>query len=237
MKKNSTQLLNVLINIVIPVVILVRFSTEQYLGPIWGIIIALAFPISYGIWELRRTKEYNLFSVIGVISIFLTGSMGVLKLPPDWIAIKEAGVPLLLGVLILLFKKRYPFVEKLLHEAIDYKKVHAALEKKDNHKKLKERIEIGTYIVAGSFFLSSFLNFLLAKMLLKSAPGTEAFAAELGKMTALSFPVIALPSMIVMMAALIYIIMGIMKFTGLEMEEIVGGKKVEKAALPSSRPE
>lgn len=230
-KKQENQLLNALINIVIPVVILTKFSSAEYLGPAWGIVVALAFPIAYGIWDLRKTKEYNLFSVIGVISIFLTGGMSLLQLPPNWIAVKEAGVPLLLGILLLLFKKKYPFVEKLLHEAIDEEKVHAKLEKNHTMKKFRTRVNIGTSIVAASFFLSSFLNYLLAKLLLKSEPGTEAFAAELGKMTALSFPVIALPSMIVMMAALAYIIFGITKLTGLEIEEIIGGgekAKVEK---------
>ena len=41
-------------------------------------------------------------------------------------------------------------------------------------------------MIASSFFLSAVLNYSLAKILVKSQPGTEAFNAELGRMTALS---------------------------------------------------
>jgi len=75
-------------------------------------------------------------------------------------------------------------------------------------------------MVAGSFFLSSVLNYILAKIILVSAPGSVAFTEELGKMTALSFPVIALPSTIVLMSALFYLLHHIKKLTHLEAEDI-----------------
>ena len=44
---------------------------------------------------------------------------------------------------------------------------------------------------------------------MKSQPGTEAFATELGKMTGLSFVVIAIPSMLILGAALWYLMKGL----------------------------
>ena len=52
------------------------------------------------------------------------------------------------------------------------------------------------------FFLSSLLNYLLAVIILTAEPGTVAFNEQLGKMTALSFPVIALPATAVLMGNL-----------------------------------
>ena len=83
---------------------------------------------------------------------------------------------------------------------------------------------------AGSFFLSSVLNYGLAKWILVSPPGTEAYTAELGKMTALSYPIIVIPSMIIMMTALFYLMNRVTKLTGLSLEEMM----VEQASKKKS---
>jgi hypothetical protein len=72
--------------------------------------------------------------------------------------------------------------------------------------------------------LSSILNYVLARVLLVGSPGTEEFNAQLGKMTALSYPVIALPAMVIMIAALFYLFRRICQLTHLELEEIVHHK-------------
>jgi L-amino acid N-acyltransferase YncA len=74
--------------------------------------------------------------------------------------------------------------------------------------------------LAASFLLSSILNFFLAVFILKSPPGTAEFNAELGKMTALSYPVIVIPSMVVLGLALWKLLSGIKALTGLQLEEI-----------------
>jgi hypothetical protein len=76
-------------------------------------------------------------------------------------------------------------------------------------------------MVAGSFFLSSLLNYMLATLLITAQPGTVEFNDQLGKMTALSFPVIALPAMLVLMGALFYLFRGITKLTGLSLEDVI----------------
>ena len=81
-----------------------------------------------------------------------------------------------------------------------------------------------SWILAGSFFLSSALNYLLAVIILTADPGTVAFNEQLGKMTALSFPVIALPAMLVLTADLFYLFRGITKLTGMPLEEIIKQK-------------
>ena len=79
-------------------------------------------------------------------------------------------------------------------------------------------------ILAASFFLSSPINYLLAVIILTAEPGTVSFNEQLGKMTALSFPVIALPAMAVMMGNIIYLFRGIKKLTGLDLESILKQK-------------
>ncbi|MDE2817308.1 MAG: hypothetical protein OXK81_11510 [Chloroflexota bacterium] len=49
--KRENPLLSILLNIVIPVIILMRFSSDEWLGPMYGLLVALAFPLAYGIFD------------------------------------------------------------------------------------------------------------------------------------------------------------------------------------------
>lgn len=75
-------------------------------------------------------------------------------------------------------------------------------------------------MLAGSFFMSSLLNYGLAKYLLISIPGTEAYNEELGRMTYLSYIVITIPSMAVLVGALFYLLRSIKRLTHLNFEDI-----------------
>ena len=61
-----------------------------------------------------------------------------------------------------------------------------------------------------------------------SEPGTTAFNEELGRMTALSFPVITVPSITILAFALYYLASGITKQTGLEFQDIFKTKQDEE---------
>ena len=71
-------------------------------------------------------------------------------------------------------------------------------------------------------------NYALAKMIVKSDSGTEAFNNELGRMTLLSYPVIAIPSMIMMLAIFYYIWRTIRQLTDLKLEQVVVGAEDEQ---------
>ena len=83
-------------------------------------------------------------------------------------------------------------------EIIDVEGLKLKLNERGLQNALNSAISKAHKIISFAFFLSATLNFALASYLVKSPVGSEAFNQELGKMTALSFPVIAVPSMIVM---------------------------------------
>lgn len=214
---------NLLLNIVIPTVVMTKFSGEDDLGPMFSIVVALAFPIGYGIWDFAKTRKANFFSILGVISVLLTGTMSLLKFPPEYIAIKEAAIPALFGIATLVsLKTRWPLVKTILlnDQIMQVDKVYSALAQHNTERQFEAKLKNANYMIAGSFFLSSVLNYILARVILVSEPGTVAYTEELGKMTALSFPVIALPSTAVLMAALWYLFSQIRKLTHLELEDI-----------------
>jgi intracellular septation protein A len=228
--KRGGFLSNLAFNIVIPVIILSKFSGPDDLGPAWSIVIALSFPISYGLWDLKQSGKVNAFSILGIVSVFLTGGMSLLELDPKYIAIKEAAIPAIIGIAVLITQKtKYPIVKVLIlnDQIIKTDKLYSALSANNATSQFETILARSSYIVAGSFALSSVLNYVLAKVILVSPPGTTAFSEELGKMTALSYPVIALPSMVVMMLAIWYLFSQINKLTGESLESFIIGAESE----------
>jgi len=216
-------LANLGFNIILPTLVLIQLSQDDRLGPVWALVVALAFPLCFGLRDLVKIRRANLFSVLGVVSVLLTGGMGLLRLDPEYIAIKEAAVPALLGLATLLsLRSRYPLVRTFLYndQVLQVQRVDAALRARHNERAFERRLTVASWLVAGSFFLSAVLNYVLARMILVSPPGSSEFTAELGKMTALSFPVIALPSMVVLMGALFYLLRGIQTLTDLALDDI-----------------
>ena len=217
-------MVDLLVSIVIPSVILMKFSGEDDLGAAQALMLALAFPICWGLFELVRYRKFNFIAMLGVISVFLTGGIGLMELDPKWLAIKEAAVPGLIGVAVLVSTRTsYPLIRTLLYNdrVLDVRRVNQRLEERGLTDIFELRLLKATYFLAGTFFFSSLANYTLAKWIVVSPAGTTAFNEELGRMTLVSYPVIAIPSMIMMMAILFYLWRTIHGLTGLKMEDIV----------------
>src|SRR5690554_2291125 len=222
--KQPGLFVELLFNIVIPSLILMKLSGDSTLGPVNGLIVALLFPLGYGLWDLYQRRKVNMFSLLGLVSVLLTGGISLLELDPKYIAIKEAAIPGIIGLLTLLsIKTRYPVVKVFLYndKLLKVDKIAAALRERGNELAFEKVLRQASYLVAFSFFVSSALNYVLAKLIMVSPPGTVEFNAELGKMTALSFPVIVLPAMIVMASALFFLFRRIRQLTELSIEEVI----------------
>ncbi|MCW8128062.1 VC0807 family protein [Microbulbifer halophilus] len=222
--KKESLLANLLLNIVIPTLILTKLSGDDWLGTKWAIVVALAFPLLYGARDLQRSGKVNFFSALGIISILLTGGISLLELDAKYIAIKEAAIPGLLGIATLgSLYTRWPLVRTLIYNdrILDTARIAESLNGRGNSRAFDRTLQQASWMIAGSFFLSSVLNYVLARILLQSPPGTVAFNEELGRMTALSYPVIFVPSMIILGFTLFFLFRRIGKLTGLKLEEIV----------------
>jgi hypothetical protein len=223
-KKKENIWVNLAFNIIIPAFILSKLSGDNYFGPTIGLIVALSFPLFYGLMDFRARHKVNIFSVLGVTSTLLTGTISLLELDPQYIAIKEATIPGIIFCAVLISTwTNYPLVEKLIfNDAIfDLEKLNAIIETKQMSKKLDAVLKNSSYLVASSFLFSSILNYILAKMIVVSSPGTEAYNGELGKLALYSYPVIALPCTLIMMASLFYLIHHLQKMTGESIEDFL----------------
>lgn len=222
--KRESMLLSLGINIAIPAVILMKLSGENAFGPIGGLVVALAFPLTYGVIDFARRREWNVVSILGFISVLLTGGIGLLQLDPKWIAVKEAAVPAIIGIAVVLsLRTPFPIVRTFLYndKIIRVADVDEALARRGNRAAFDRTLVTASWMLASSFFVSAVLNFVLAKVIVKSQPGTTAFNEELGRMTALSYPVIVVPSMIIMIAALWYLFSRIQRLTDMDLEQIL----------------
>ncbi|MBD0401158.1 VC0807 family protein [Flammeovirga sp. EKP202] len=231
-KKKESPVVSLLLNIVIPSFVMSKLSDPEYLGDLYSVLIAIAFPLVYGIYDFIVRKDISIIAVLGLINVALTGGIKLLHLPADYIAIKEAMIPGVIGVIVFISTfTKYPLVEKLLYNEnfLDVKKIETQLKFRNTRELFEKRLKNTSFMLAGSFFLSSALNYILAKVIVKSDSNTVEFTKELGQMTAWSWVVIAIPSTIVMMGALMYLIKGVKEYTGFEMQEVlVGFEEVEK---------
>ncbi len=221
--KSENPLVSMAFNIILPALILSKLSDADRLGPNLSLIAALSLPLGYFLWDFAKTRKANFISILGFVSILLTGGLGLLQLDGIWFAVKEAAIPGLIAVaLIGSLWTKYPLVRTVLYndKIINVEEVNAELIRANNVPAFNKLLVVTTWILAMSFVLSSILNFALAVFLLKSPTGTVEFNKELAEMTALSWPVIVVPSMIVTMLALWKMLSGIKKLTGLEIEAI-----------------
>lgn len=226
--KPENMLLNLVCNIVIPTVVLMKFSTDRWLGPLWGLIVALIPPVAYGIYDLITRKKTNFLSVLGFISVLLSGGLGLLKADGFWFAVKDAAVPSLIGIAVLVsLRTKTPLVHQLFFndQILDVARVEAALDERGQRAGFERLMRNASIALALSFIVSAGLNYGLARYVLKSPPATPEFNEELGKMHILVWPVIVIPSMIVMMTVFWKLVSGLGKLTGLTSDEIFKTEK------------
>lgn len=222
--QNGKLFLEMVVCILLPTLILKKLSGDDMLGTNWALVAALSLPIGMGIYDFIQTRKVAFVPALGFISILLTGGIGLLQLPKEYIAFKEALIPLVLAIATLISTyTRYPLIRTFLYNdmVMDTDKIATHLKQAGKETQFDQMMVRATWMLAASFFLSSILNYVLAKWIVVSETGTEAFNNELGTMNLMSYPVIVLPCMIITMFALFYVINNIKRLTGLGLEDVI----------------
>jgi hypothetical protein len=236
-KAKENPLMNVLINVLIPVVALSALSKEGgkmwHVGPLWGMIIAVTFPVVYGIWDLITRKKVNFFSIVGIIGVLLTGGItlyvwnddGTVKPNAAFLfAIKEATIPTVFGILIL--GSHYtgkPLMRLFLYnpDLFDVGRIEKAVNKRDENASYQKALFRTTCIMSASFFVSACLNYGLAMYFLKGAEHSRiAYNEGIAKLTGWGYLVIGLPCMVIWFIAGWLLVKRLKSLTGLEFEDM-----------------
>lgn len=218
--------LEIAVTILAPSIVLMQASGERALGPTGALLLALAFPLGWGLNNLRHRRSFGPLAGIGLVSTLLTGGMGLLKLDGSWFAVKEAAVPAMFGVAVALssFMQR-PLIHALLLQPslFDVDRLQAALAERSATQAFQARMRQATLALSAVFAVSSALNYGLARWLVTSPAGTEAFNNELGRFTLVSWPAITLPVMAMSMALLWWIGRRTQELAGLHLHELLHG--------------
>ena len=226
--KPENPLANLLLNVLIPVVILSNLNKEgdfPQLGPKGSLIAALLFPIGYQIYDYAQRRKWNLFSLIGFISVLLTGGLGLMTMSAQVFAWKEAAVPLILAALIFFSHKgKKPLVKTLLlnPDMLDMPKIEAAVSKSNTRAGYERLLWTSTLLLTATMLLSAVLNYFLAMYFLAGkTPGSPEYTAAIGAQTGWGYLVVGVPSLGMMAFSLLRLFKGLKSLTGLGTDEIM----------------
>ena len=251
--KKESMWLNLSFNLIIPILFLRK--GDEWFGPslestlnspkdgtLVGTVMlsfAIAFPIGYGIWDFSKRRKWNFLSILGALSAFLTGGIGLLPgATVSMFAIKEAALPAILGLItILTLKTQKPLVKLFLYnpDVIQVELVDNALSEKGTTAEFNKLLKKCTWLIALTFSMSACLNYFLSRAIVVTEPSVDklAFNDEVGRMMGWSFPIISLPCMIVSAYAFWILIKGINNLAGLLLEDVLmQGKQTAKPKKP-----
>ena len=223
-KRPNNTLLELIFNIVIPSVILMKLSGDEYLGSVTALVVALLFPLGYGLYDFIKNKSMNFISLLGFLSTLLTGGIGLFELDVEWLAIKEAAIPSVIGLVVLISSFwGKPLIAKILLNPVlfNLNLIYDTLENLGKTDDFKAKILRANHLLSITFVFSATMNYLLAKWIVVSPAGTTQFNEQLGEMTMLSYPVIAIPSVVMLSAIMFYVVNSVKKLTGLKLDDIL----------------
>ena len=253
----ENPLTNILVNVLVPIVALTMMSDDPailkdlqeaggeakeprpwHLGPVNAMIIALALPVCYGLWFFFRHRKLNFFSVIGLVSVLLTGGLtvylwkdgGVHPNAPTLFGIKEGSIPLILGLAIFgSHWTKTPLLNTFLYspQIFDIGKIERVVEERNAKEGYGRILFTCTIFFSASFLVSTVANFFLAQHFLGDINFDNKLEARrqynngVGKLTFWGFIAIGVPILVILMFVMWHLVKGIKRLTGLDTEEIL----------------
>ena len=221
-------MLNALINIFIPIAILLTLSSENRLGPIPAVLLAVGIPAIWGIYGLARTRKVNFQSLLGVISVLMTGVIAVFELDTGLFPIKEAVIPIGFAIVLLASNRTsYPLV-KLLCDMVQRKEhVEREVRDLDRQQVYRLHIERSGMFWAGIMTLSGIMKFALSSVIINAPAGSEKFNTELALYQLVQIPTTMLITMVLILSLIWYIGKGTGRIIDLPPSEVLrGGERI-----------
>jgi hypothetical protein len=249
--KQEHPLANILVNVLIPVLILSFLSKDPalqaklgktahfwHIGPLKAIVLALLLPLGYGIWHFIQTKKGNFFSVLGLISVALSGGLtlylwnadGTVKPNAGFLfGVKEGLIPLVLAVAIWNSgRTENPMVRVFLYNdtIFDIPKIESKVAETATRSGYDSLLIGANRIFALSFVLSAVMNVGLAQWFFRGfnslAPDAlENYNAIIGKVQIAGFAAIGVPLMGILFLILNRLLKGLRELTGMTDDELM----------------
>lgn len=168
--------------IALPAAALIWLTDEAWLGPAWGLVVALVPPLAWAVLSMVRERRVSALAVIAAGSVLLTGGVGLFELDTRWFALKEAAVPALLGLAaIATAGTRFAVLPILLDRILDPDRLASALRAGGGEAAFERLARRGTAMLGGTMLLSAVATFGFALYMVQAPAGSEAFGSELGR--------------------------------------------------------
>ena len=249
--KQEHPLVNIFVNVLIPVMVLSYLSKDPeiqiklgkpvklwHIGPLWAMVIALALPFGYGIWHFVKTQKGNFFSVLGLVSVALSGGLTLYLWNPDGsvkpnagllFGIKEGLIPLMLAFAVLGSRKSStPLIRLFFYNdsIFDVPKIERRIGERNEQGRYQELLKAATFLFAGSFFLSAAMNVGIALWFFrgfdsKAIDALEKYNEIIGKLTWAGFLAIGLPLLGILFLIFTRLMKGLREITGYTDEELM----------------
>lgn len=231
--KQANPIADLLLTVVLPSAALEWLSEPQRLGPFWALVVASLLPLGFGVYCYVTNSGLNFFSVLGLVTVIITGGLGLLKLDAFWFAIKEVCVPVFLGLAFPLSHAwGRPLIESLLltPHMINRSALQNALITAEQRQSFAALLLRASWGMGAGMLISAAGNFFLALYLLDGKePGSEAFVRGIGTLNWAGFLVIGVPLLGVMLVVLVWFIRSVQRLTGLERDDLMNpGRTVRK---------
>ena len=190
-------------------------------------LIALIFPVAYFIYDFFKRKNVNIISILGFINVLLTGGIGIFGerfgLSKNWFIVKEGALPSLIGLGLIILRKlrKNSFNKILLNDIIfDNHKINSSIKYEEQNEFETIVHRAGSHFIVG-LFMSSFIQFILASLIVTSNPGESLFNEQVATMTWVSFLAVFVITMSIVGKGYLGLISGIEKITGLKKEDFL----------------
>lgn len=225
--------LSLAFNLIIPVLVLQKGG--KLLGGFDGaatlsLIVALCFPLFYGLLDYIRRDNKNLLSIIGFINTLVTGGFALATLQGHWFAIKEAAVPLILGLGVLAsIRMKKPFMSFLILKSgvLNSDLLTQKIEEQGHRPQFEKQLNRSTYLLSVSFFISSVLNYFLGLYIFQPLDTTQTLEqqkdvlnTQIAQMNWMGMLVISLPLMFFLGFILWDFFRQIKTLSGLTLEDL-----------------
>ena len=190
-------------------------------------LIALIFPVAYFIYDFFKRKNVNVISILGFINVLLTGGIGIFGerfgLSKNWFIVKEGALPSFIGLGLIILRKlrKNSFNKILLNDIIfDNHKINSSIKYEEQNEFETIVHRAGSHFIVG-LFMSSFIQFILASLIVTSNPGESSFNEQVATMTWVSFLAVFVITMSIVGKGYLGLISGIEKITGLKKEDFL----------------
>jgi hypothetical protein len=230
--RKENPLISLTCNIILPVLILNKLSVR--LGPGLALVLAIASPLAYGLWDLAKTKKANPISILGIINTLITGGFALSGVSGRWFAVKEAAFPLLIGIFVIFSTRKERSAVEMLFlnpQLFHLDKLKQIITEKKLETPFRNLMIRSTQWLGVSFFFSATLNLTLALLIFEPLnPALDDTAkqttlnSQIATMTQWSMLVILVPSMIFLMAIFFLMVRKLKQMTGLTDDELLHTK-------------